>query len=252
VRAIGGDEVTTVTMVRPGDSPHTYEPKPSQMKALADASLYVAVGMEFEKVWLPKFRQLNPSMKVLRLDKRVTLLPMETHPHKEDAHDHKEGADPHIWTSPANMRRFAETIADAMCREDEAHCALYRRRSAELDANIDALDARIRKLLAPLPPHTAFMSIHPSWGYFAHRYGLRQLVAEVEGKAPKPRQLAALIETARQAGVRTIVTQPEFSDKSARILARQLHIPVLKLSPLDPAWQQTLLRLAEAIAKGRM
>ena len=257
VRAVGGEDVDVVTMVAPGNSPHTYEPKPSQMKALARASLYVAVGVEFEKVWLPKFRQLNPRLAVLQLDENITKLPMLSHrhgheeehgKHAHEEHGEDEGLDPHIWTSPANMRLFAARIAGALCEADAARCEGYRRRAAVLDADIAALDGRIRALLALLPPHTAFMSVHPSWGYYAHEYGLVQLAAEVEGKGPKPAQLAALIQRARKARVRTLLTQPEFSDAVARILARELGIPVLKVSPLDADWQGVLLRITEAIA----
>ena len=37
VKAIGGDKVNVSLMVLPGNSPHTYEPKPSQMKDVAKA-----------------------------------------------------------------------------------------------------------------------------------------------------------------------------------------------------------------------
>ncbi|MEJ2527663.1 MAG: zinc ABC transporter substrate-binding protein [Sulfurovaceae bacterium] len=37
VEAIGGDKVKVSVMVQPGDSPHTYEPKPSQMVAITEA-----------------------------------------------------------------------------------------------------------------------------------------------------------------------------------------------------------------------
>jgi zinc transport system substrate-binding protein len=90
--------------------------------------------------------------------------------------------------------------------------------------------------------------LHPSWGYFARDYGLRQLAVQIEGKAPKPRQLMQLIGEAGRAKVRALFVQPEFSDKSARLLARELGIPVIKLSPLAPDWEKTLLKLAESIA----
>ena len=59
VKAIGGDKVNISLMVLPGNSPHTYEPKPSQMKDVAKADLYFAIGVEFENVWLDKFKSLN-------------------------------------------------------------------------------------------------------------------------------------------------------------------------------------------------
>ena len=65
VNKIGGDKVDTTLMVLPGKSPHTYEPKPSQMKAISHSNLYLSIGVEFEKVWLDKFKNQNLNLKVL-------------------------------------------------------------------------------------------------------------------------------------------------------------------------------------------
>ena len=92
------------------------------------------------------------------------------------------------------------------------------------------------------------MVVHPSWGYFARDYGLRQMPVEIEGKAPKPRQLMQLVDAAKKAKIRAIFVQPEFSDKSARLLAEELRVPVLKISPLAENWSDTLLRLSRALA----
>ncbi len=43
-------------MVKKGQSPHTYEPKPSQMVSLSSADLYFSVGLSLKNSWLPKFK----------------------------------------------------------------------------------------------------------------------------------------------------------------------------------------------------
>jgi zinc transport system substrate-binding protein len=49
---LAGNLVEVVVMVPPGASPHTYEPRPSQMLALQTADVYFTIGIEFEKAWL--------------------------------------------------------------------------------------------------------------------------------------------------------------------------------------------------------
>ena len=71
VKAIGGDKVSVSLMVLPGNSPHTYEPKPSQMKDVAKADLYFAIGVEFENVWLNKFKSLNSKMQIVDLTEGI-------------------------------------------------------------------------------------------------------------------------------------------------------------------------------------
>ena len=247
VKAIGKDKVDVTVMVLPGSSPHTYEPKPSQMKAVAKAQLYFAIGVEFEKTWLPRFKDLNPNMKIIDLSKGIDKMPMAAH-HHETEHHEESGLDPHIWTAPGNVARIAQHIFDALASADPQNRAYYKANLDAFLAKVKETDSHIRNLLASLPKGTAFMVFHPSWGYFAKGYGLRQLPIEIEGKSPKPRELIAVIKAAQKAHVRAIFTQPEFSDASAKIIAKELHIPVIKVSPLAADWSENLVHIAKAIA----
>ncbi len=255
VKAIGAEKVTVTTMVPPGASPHTYEPKPSQMKQAANAQLYFAIGVEFEHTWLPRFKDLNPTMKIIDLSEGVEKLPMahehhheNKHHNDEEGHHHEEGLDPHIWTAPANVRIIARHIYTALSHADPAHDAYYKQNLTAFLAKVDQTDSTIRTLLSPLPRSAAFMVFHPSWGYFAKEYDLLQVPVEVEGKKPKPRELVKLIKEAKAKHIRAIFTQPEFSDSSAKIIASELHIPVIKISPLAADWSANLIRIARAIA----
>lgn len=250
IQKIGGDAVDVSLMVTPGNSPHTYEPKPSQMKAIAKAQLYFAIGVEFEHTWLPRFKDLSPHMQVIDLSKEIEKIPMVAHRHKtEHEAAHVEGElDPHIWTTPANVRIISRTIADALIKADPAHEAEYRQRLSAWLKEINATDQKIRQILSAVPKGAKFMVFHPSWGYFARSYGLVQLPVEIEGKAPKPRALIRLIKEARANHVRAIFAQPEFSDTSAKIIAKELGIPVVKVSPMATDWSANLIKIAKAIA----
>ena len=92
------------------------------------------------------------------------------------------------------------------------------------------------------------MVFHPSWGYFAKAYNLEQIAVEVEGKEPKPKALIRLLKEAKKEKVKAIFTQPEFSDTVARIIAKELQIPVVKVSPLSANWSENLISIAIAIA----
>jgi len=143
---------------------------------------------------------------------------------------------------------MAQHIFNALALADPQNSDYYKANLDAFLAKIKATDRDIRTYLAPLPKATAFMVFHPSWGYFAKAYGLKQLPIEIEGKNPKPRELISVIKAAQQAHVRAIFTQPEFSDASAKIIADELHIPVIKVSPLAPDWSENLVRIAKAIA----
>lgn len=253
VKAIGGDKVTVSLMVQPGNSPHTYEPKPSQMIDIAKADLYFAIDVEFEDVWLPKFQNLNPKMQIIDLADNITKMQMqqnheekgeETH-HSE--HEH-EGEDPHIWTAPANVKIIAQNIYSALKKEDPVNTDYYKRNLDIFLASIDETDRQIIHFLSSLKDTRRFMVFHPSWGYFAQAYNLEQIAVEVEGKEPKPKELIHLLKEAKEEKVKAIFTQPEFSDTVAKIIAKELQIPVVKVSPLAPNWSENLINISKAIA----
>jgi zinc transport system substrate-binding protein len=242
LEAIGGDKVNVTLMVLPGNSPHTYEPKPSQMKAVAKADLYFAIGVEFENIWLKKFTDLNHAMGVVDLSKNIKKEPIGGVQHRD------ENLDPHIWTVPNNVKIIAKHIVEALIEKDATNRAYYEANYQSFLTSIEKTDREIGEILSSLPKGTKFMVFHPSWGYFAKAYNLIQLPIEVEGKSPKPKELIALIKEAKAQKVTAIFTQPEFSDALAKVMANELQIQVLKVSPLSPQWSSNLIKIAKAIA----
>lgn len=87
VEQISGDFLQVEVMVKPGDNPHTYEPKASQMKKLAQSSVYLAIGIGFEDAWLERFAGVNPKMKIVHTDAGIAKREIEEHHHHEDHED---------------------------------------------------------------------------------------------------------------------------------------------------------------------
>jgi zinc transport system substrate-binding protein len=252
VKAIAGDKVDIVLMVKAGSSPHNYEPKPSQMTAIANADMYLSIGVEFEDIWLPKFQSLNTKMQTLSLLKGIEKYAIsKKHQCKGNHADHsdnRERLDPHIWTSPSNVKIIAKNIYEALVSIDVNHTAYYKKNLEVFLASVEETDKAIKSLFARLEFNSAFMVFHPSWGYFAREYHLRQLSVEVEGKSPKPKALVKLIQQAKKEKIKAIFTQIEFSSASADIIAKALGIPVIKVSALSVDWSGNLLNIASAIS----
>jgi zinc transport system substrate-binding protein len=248
VSKIGGDKIETSLMVLPGNSPHTYEPKPSQMIAISRANLYLAIGVEFEKVWLDKFKNQNQKLIVKDITKDINRTAMKSYHH---SHNRDEIAlDPHIWVDPINVKQIARNIFEVLSKLDTKNRSFYKKRLDIYLKELDQLDIEIKEILKDTPKETKFMVFHPSWGYFAKRYNLKQLAIEVEGKKPKPKQLINIIKEAKEEQVKAIFVQPEFSDEVARTIANSLDIEIIKTSPLAKEWAENLKNLAKAIAKG--
>lgn len=251
VQKIAKDKVEVTVMVEAGDSPHSYEPKASQMIALSKADIYFSIGVGFEKAWLERFKSQNPKLMFVNISDNVPKIAMAEHhhdgEHKEDAR-HEE-LDPHTWTSPANVKIMAESICKTLSKIDPENETFYKRNLIDFIKEIENTDKQIKEILKDVQPKAKFMVFHPSWGYFAASYNLTQFAVEVEGKSPKPKEMIEIIDEAKEEKVKVIFTQPEFSDKSAKIIAKETGLSVKKISPLSSDWSQNLINMAKAIAK---
>lgn len=256
VEKIGRDHVRVSVMVPPGASPHTYEPRPRQMSDLTTAKAYFTVGMQFERIWLKRLTSANPNMAVVQTEEGVVKRPMSDHDHDEPdhtGHNHhaEESLDPHIWLDPTLVRQQAANICRGLCGIDPEHAGEYQRNLETFLSELAELDREIRATLAPLPrEQRTFLVFHPSWGYFAAAYGLHQEAIEAGGREPSPKDLARLIAKARELHAKAVFVQPQFSQKSAEVLARQINAQIVRLDPLAENWVDNLRRAADALRGG--
>jgi zinc transport system substrate-binding protein len=273
VQQISMDHIHVEVMVQPGASPATYEPKPSQMRQLASSSAYFAIGVAFEQAWLKKIAGVNPEMQIVHTDEGITKLTMVEHHHDQEHHadqhhsvkedkEHEEehadvhhneetghnilhgGVDPHIWLSPALVKKQVTTIADTLSKIVPEKKSLFQENLKNFVRKIDALDTDLRNIFKERKG-MRFMVFHPSWGYFAKDYGLEQIAIENEGKEPKLAQLRKLIEHAQENDINVIFVQPQFSTRSATVVAREINGEVIPADPLAENWLSNMRIVAD-------
>ena len=159
------------------------------------------------------------------------------------SHHGRASLDPHIWLSPPLVKVQARTILTALQEIDPAHKSVYAANARQFTAEIDRLDAELKKTFSGRQG-LRFMVFHPSWGYFARAYGLEQVPIEIEGKDPKPARLQMLIEQARENRIKVIFAQPQFSTRSAALVAREIGGQVAFADPLAMDWMANLRNVA--------
>lgn len=247
VQQIGRDLVNVQVMVQPGASPATYEPRPSQMAALSRTGLYFSIGVPFEQMWLKKIMATNPAMEVVSTDQGIEKIPMaafhEEAGHGKEDHGHT-GLDPHIWLAPALVKTQSLTILKALKKADPGNAEIYEKNHRIFAKKIEALDADLHQIFDDNQALN-FMVFHPSWGYFAQAYGLKQMPIEIQGKNPKPAQLKELIQHARENKINVIFVQPQFSTRSAALIAREINGTILFADPLAADWMDNMQLVAK-------
>ncbi len=242
VERIAGKTGNVSVMVPPGSNPATYEPRPRQMRALVHSRIYFAIGVPFERTWLQKIIAINPEMQIVHLDKNIKKRRMATR--RDSLPPTEGGLDPHIWLAPSLVKIQAREIAKALIRNDPSQKGLYEKNLGLFEIDLDRLDMEIRKIFAHKGKGAQFLVFHPSWGYFAEEYGLKQIPIEVEGKEPGPKQMASIIRYAKSKGIRVIFVQPEFSTRGAETIAKEINGRIVVADPLREDWMENLREVA--------
>jgi zinc transport system substrate-binding protein len=246
VQKVGGNLVDVSVMVRPGIDAHTFEPKPQQMMALLEAKIYFTVGIEFEQVWLKRFQAANPGLLIIVTDSGIKKIPMSefnVHHHESKQGHRNSNLDPHIWLSPPLVMIQAHNIRDGLISVDPDNAHIYKANCDRFVEEINDLDAELKRVFGDRKD-LQFMVFHPSWGYFAHTYRLKQVAVESEGKAPKPAELQHLIQHAREHKIKVIFVQPQFSASSAAVIAKAIDGQIAFVDPLAENWAENLREVA--------
>ncbi|MBI4797219.1 MAG: zinc ABC transporter substrate-binding protein [Desulfarculus sp.] len=245
-----GGQASVRVLVGPGQNPHTYEPTPRQRAALAQAAVYFKLGLPFENTLLAKVAGGHPGLRVVDLTQGLELAPAPEEKHHHGEADHDEGEmDLHLWLSPRLTQHLARAMAQALMELDPAGTPGYQERLQGLLADLQAVDQRLTQVLAP---HRGayFLVYHPAFGYFGRDYGLKQMAVETGGKEPGARHLARLIKKAKAHHIKVIFVQPQFPQKSAQQVAREIGGAVVAMDDLAPDYLANQERLARDLDQG--
>jgi zinc transport system substrate-binding protein len=216
---------TVDRLLDPGASPHTYDPTPSDLRATTGATALV-YGAEHLDGWAAG---LSASRRLALAD----LVPPAARLTFEGDPDHGHTVDPHFWTDPLAVKQLVPVLADTLCAIDPPGCPTYRTNADSMITALVALDTRIRLRTQPIRDVPVVLS-RPFFRYFLRRYGPR-LAGVIElhpGRSPTPGRLHRLVDEARRAGARALLTQQSQSERAGAAVAEAAGLPVVALDPI--------------------
>lgn len=233
-----GAPCRAVALIPPGASAHTWEPRPSDLKDLQKATVYLRTGLSFEEAWIPRFAATLPDLRILDLRSGLSLLDQD-----EPRHNRSEEADPHVWSSPRALLELSDTLGSRWKGVSPALDARIREHQPALRRKLLALDSAARLQLAPFSGKT-FLINHPGLGYLARDYGLVQKPLESHGQEPTPLTLFEIRRIAHAQGIRAVFVQSEGPRRSAEQVASDLGVPVVDIDLLAPGDYDSIFRAA--------
>lgn len=169
----------------------------------------------------------------------------EHHKHHDHHHDHS-GIDVHIWTDPIIIKELAKNTAYELIKIAPNNKAEIEKNLENLNNSLDKLNLKIYDLTKDLKIK-GFISSHPSWGYFAKRYNLKEFTLEFEGKEAKPSELAKIIHIAKDKKACVILRAPQFSDKLVNTLHNESGLKVELVNPLAIDFLEEILKFAKIL-----
>lgn len=236
-----GSNGTVRNLLPAGASPHTYDPRPSDVRAASEATALFFGAPELDR-WASS---LGSAPAVALIDLLPDSLLIGFPPSRRDAgehqhasgrdvggHRHASGRDPHFWMDPLRVDAMLPALVETLCELDSGGCESFRSNAVVFSRRLRALDDSVRSVMAPVQGRAVLLS-HPFIQYFAERYGLRTagVIEEMPGSEPTARDMQRIIQDVRLGGADAIVTLPQLPDRAAQAVAETVGIPVLELDP---------------------
>jgi zinc/manganese transport system substrate-binding protein len=224
---VGGKHVEAQSLCKGYEDPHFVPAKPSLMKAIQHADVFVSTGLELDIGWLPlvlpgsrnpKIQPGQPGFVDASEGINVLEKPVGTVSRAEgDVHPL---GNPHYYADPKNLEIVADHLADVFSRLDPANAADYAANAKAFDARMEESLAKWEQQMAPYAGDS-IVSYHKNFIYFCDRFGLK-LFGNVEPKPgipPTPHHIADLSAAMKDAGVRVVVYQPYYNAEASKEVA---------------------------------
>src|SRR5206468_10804716 len=226
---VGGKHVTAQSLCRGYEDPHFVPAKPSLMKAIQNANVFVSTGLELDGGWLPlvlpgsRNPRIQPGTKgFVDASQGVNVLEKPVGTVSRAEGDIHPLGNPHYYADPKNLEVVADHLAQVFSGLDPANAADY---AANAKAFQEKMETSLEKWGKEMAPYkgTSVVTYHPNFVYFADRFGLK-LFGTVEPKPgipPSPHYVNQLAEAMKKAGVKIVVYQPYYNADASNQVAKR-------------------------------
>jgi ABC-type Zn uptake system ZnuABC Zn-binding protein ZnuA len=235
VKNVGGDQIDLITLMNIGVDPHSYVATPADTAAIHDAHVVFANGAGLEANLEEMFASAEGDAARVDLSdglelRRVAEEQQAEHDHEERGH---QEADPHVWFNVRNVIHWVATIEEALSTLDPGNAATYKANAQAYSRQLEELDTWVMAQVAAIPEaNRKLVSNHPSFGYFAERYGLEQVGAIYPvspSSEPSAQDIAALEDAILHYNVPAVFAELTVNPKLAEQVAQDTGVDLVPL-----------------------
>ncbi len=236
---IARDRIALTCLIEGGQDPHTYQPRPQDLRAIETAQLILYGGYAFEPAiaqLIQNTRNSAPKIAVHEIAVPNPILGEDHQGHGESPsqggshQDEEEVPDPHVWHDVRNGIRMAEAIANSLEQIDPPGANTYRQNINNLRSQLEQLDTWIKAQVATIPPNQrVLVTTHDALGYYAQAYNFQvaeSLMGLSTSEQPNAARFRELVELIRAEGVPTVFVEVTSNDRVMNNLAREANIQI--------------------------
>lgn len=130
-----------------------------------------------------------------------------------------------------NLIVMTDNTVTELSAADPENAAFYRENGEALKAEIKKVNNEIAAQLKEVEGKS-FVVHHPAFGYFAERFGLKQVPLEIEGKEPGAVDMAKVVDFIRKNNAKAVFMQAQIPDSVIKSVAEETKVRVITLDPL--------------------
>ena len=226
---VGGKHVSAQSLCRGYEDPHFVPAKPSLMKAIQHADVFISTGLELDGGWLPlvlpgsRNPKIQPGAKgFVDASQGVDVLEKPTGTVSRAEGDIHPLGNPHYYLDPKALIVVADHLAEVFSNLDPANAADYAANAKQFDGQMSDSLARWEKQMEPWKG-ASIVPYHKNFIYIAERFGLKlfNTVEPKPGIPPSPHHIDDLAQAMKQAGVKVVVYQPYYNADASNEVAKR-------------------------------
>ncbi|MBO0350175.1 zinc ABC transporter substrate-binding protein [Phormidium pseudopriestleyi FRX01] len=229
---IARDRIALTCLIEGGQDPHTYQPRPQDLRAIETAQLILYGGYDFEPAIVQIVQNTRNSAPKIAIHEVAVPNPILGEDHHEHSHSHgdEEVADPHVWHDVRNGIRMAEAIGNSLKQIDPGNADFYRQNINNIRGELEQLHTWIQAQVATIPPNQrVLVTTHDALGYYAQAYNFRvaeSLMGVSTSEQPNAARFRELVELIRAEGVPTVFVEVTSNDRVMNNLAREANVQI--------------------------
>jgi zinc transport system substrate-binding protein len=243
--AVVGNTAKPYLLVSGNSSPHGFEFKPSQVRALSRAKIVFFIDEGFETFMEKGFRAIPSSVAKVAIAEsaRVKFLSLRKGGtwEKDKGHDHghahgDRAKDLHVWLDPNNAIKMVKAIVRELTKIYPENINIFKANAKNLVSNISSVDRRIEASFSNTK-RRPFIVFHDAYQYFEKRFGLNGLgsITLDPHDFSSPKRLRQIKTKLKTTGAACIFKEPQFSNRLITTVTAGHSIKVISLDPLGSA-----------------